>query len=572
MGVQGFVISDENKRSQDKPPGPEDDFWYDPLRFGGSKAGQQVNATTAERIAAVYACKTAICESVAMLPATVFDEVDEKRKEKLKEHPLFKLLRHSPNSAMDSFTWFECMQDAALDTGNAYAYKLRTRSGKLEALIPLDATRVTVKVVFDSFNRPALAYTYNEPGGKTLEYTADEIFHLKYRSKDGYKGRSPITVAAESFGFPLALLEHGNQTFANGAFLSGFLKTAHAFKDDESRDAFMESLRKYVGSQNSGKFALLESGVEYEPHQQTSRDAQFLELSEFSVVQVARIFRVPPVIIQAMDKGMSYASIEQLATFFVQYTIQPWVTRWERAIKNQLLGGKGEDNLFVRFNVSALIRGDLKSRVEAIVQQLQYGLKTINEGRNMLDDNAIEDAVGDEPLVSHNLVPASKILEEPEPEPEPDPEPEPEEEEPEKEPESDEEEETEAGGLPEPEPVTEEKQEKSKRFEPLFEELLGRIVRKEAKAKARAVKKPGFMKWAEEFVENERGYMLETLTPAVLAYDGEDHGLDRFVDAYLEERKADLLENVAEAWSEPVAERVTRWKGELLYFLEEILF
>jgi phage portal protein BeeE len=64
-----------------------------------------------------------------------------------------------------------------------------------------------------------------------------------------------------------------------------------------------------------------------------NKDAQFLEAKEFSVIEIARLFRMPPVMIQVTDKGMSFASVEQLNIMFVQYTIQPWATRWERAIK-----------------------------------------------------------------------------------------------------------------------------------------------------------------------------------------------------------------------------------------------
>lgn len=563
------------KRGMSSLPGPTDDFWYQTIRQSGSTGGQPVNPQTAERIAAVYACKTAICESIAMLPAAIYDESDSKNKKKLDQHPLFQLIRHQPNGLMDSFSFFEAMQNSLLDSGNAYAQILRKRSGAIDSLMPLDSTRVSVKVG-EGKAGPEYIYHYDEPGGGRKSFSSREMLHIRYRTKDGLVGRSPIEVAAESFGFNLALLEHGNAVFENGAFLSGLLQAGHRFKDDEDRKRFMDSFKKFMGASASGKFALLEQGVEYKPFQQTSRDAQFLELSEFSVVQIARIFRIPPVMIQAMDKGMSYASIEQLAMFFTQYTVQPWVTRWERAIKTQLLNTETDTNAYVRFNISALIRGDLKSRTEAIVQQLQYGLVTINEARSILDSNAIEHPLGDEPMVSHNLIPISRLedrQEGPEIEPEEEPEDSQEEnpvedtpQEPNKGPEPAD---SEISPLGQTKSTSKQENPSRERFEPLFESLLGRAVRKELAARDRAAKSPGFVKWGESFLFKHQDFLKGILAPAVQAYGGTDEQLTRFIGSYFEQRSKELITKADQAWAEPEQEEIARQKDILFEILDE---
>lgn len=471
-----------------------DDFWYTPFAANG-----KVTAGTAERIASVYGCKKIITESVAMLPVSVFEETEENVKVKRPEHALFSLLRHSPNRYMDSFTFFQLMQSSLLDTGNAYAHVLRTTGGKILEIMPLIAEKVQIKVREDG----VLVYIYKDGQNITRNYLQNEILHIRHDSKDGILGRSPITVAADTFGFASSLLDHGNALFENGAFNSGFIKAPFAFKDDERRRQFMDSFKEYFGKKNAGKVALLEQGVEFMPASMSNKDAQFLESKQFSVLEIARIFRVPPHMLQELSQGASYASIEQQSINFVTYTIQPWVTLWERAIKFQLLNSVGEEGYYVRFNVNAIIRSDLSSHVNAVKEQINYGLLTINEARALLDHNPVDDEAGDEPMVSHNLVPLSRVMEEPEPEEVPAP-----------------------GDMPMPSqpvepPDSNEPDDGNERFLPLVREIVGRILRREEKTiEKERERQENFKTWLPMWLEEHRTFVCESLEPLLQAVTG----------------------------------------------------
>lgn len=524
-------------------PAADDDFWYSSLPGRGSTAGQNVNATSAERVAAVYACKLAIAESIAMLPLTLYDETDPENREERKEESVYRCLRHKPNRFMDSFTWFETMQTSLLDYGNAYAHILEDRAGSILELMPLAAERMRVEKV-GSGNYQQLRYTYTNDGQQE-EYGQEEIFHIRYRSKDGIMGRSPISDAAASFGFSLALLEHGNAVFQNGLFPSGVASLEGHFKDDEARDAWVASFHKYMGASNSGKIALFEDGMKFAPFQMTARDAQFLELKDASVLDVCRIFRIPPVLAQYTQNGMSYASIEQLGLFFRQHTMLPWATRWERAIKGQLLDRSGEvNNLYARFNMDVLERADIKSRTEAIVKQLQFSLATINEGRRLLDRNRLKSASADEGLITLQVQPLSRLDEKPkEPPAIPPALPQAP-----VEPADDEDEESDKEALPEEQ--NEDSEAQARHFQPLFASLISRIMTREQKALNGAVKRGGYMAWAEGYLDAERGLLSETLAPACEAFLGFEStaALPRFVGRFYEQRQLDLLELQAAAW------------------------
>lgn len=389
MGILSFLRP--QKRNQTGGyPGPGNDFWYEVINKWA--------IANSDALAASYACKLAISESIAMLPAVTMLEKDD-GKYPAKEESIYKLFHDQPNEMMSAFDYFESQQNALLDTGNSYSFLNRKKSGEIKAIIPLDPKRMEVKVL----DKNRLGYVYDNNGTKET-YTQKEILHVKYNTRDGIVGKSPIDLCSSVFEFGMNLQAHGNKMFEQGGFMAGFLEIPPGakFKDDEQRKAFLQSFKEFFGSKNYNAIGLLENGVQFKPYAGNNRDNQFMESHMFSVVNIARVYRVPPVMIGVTESGMSYASIEHLSVMWVQYTMQPWMRRWEQAIKHQVLGVDSPFSL--KFNEKTLLRGDMKAQTEAIVQQISCGLKTINEARKLNDDNPSVDPVADKILVSHNLL------------------------------------------------------------------------------------------------------------------------------------------------------------------------
>lgn len=479
--------------------------------------GQAVSATNAEKIAAVFACKTAIYEAIAMLPATIVGRGENDVMTKRPDHALFDLFAYSPNPIMDSFTFFEKMQTDILDVGNAFAFIERRRSGKIAHLRPLTAENMTVSV--NKSNKLEYKYILNGYGGYE-EYEQEDIFHFKAHTKDGILGRSPITVASESAGYVQSVQGHGTNYFQNGLFLGGFLKTEKKFKDRETRQEFLNAFTQFMKKGNSGGVGLLEQGATFDPIKTSNRDSQFIEAQNFGVYEICRIFKVPPVFVQQMDKGMTFASVEQLAIMFVQYTIQPWLMRWQRAVNFQLINNKHKFAL--KFEVKDLLRGDLKSQTEAIVQQLQYGLKTINEGRSAVDENPVDDSIGNQVFVSHNLMPAEKAITEG------------------NEPEAAENQE-EMKNLSEKEEKNLNKNEKTmkKVVLPILKAELMRMARKEAKALKNMARSENARKEALKFFEKHYYQLRELLNPYEQAGFDMELYLKRYNDCRTREGEPD---------------------------------
>jgi HK97 family phage portal protein len=104
-----------------------------------------------------------------------------------------------------------------------------------------------------------------------------------------------------------------------------------------------------------------------------------------------------------LDKS-SFSNIEQQSLEFVMYTLDPWVVRWEQAIKRALFTESEKKQYFVKFNVDGLLRGDYQSRMNGYAIGRQNGWLSSNDIRELENLNKIpEELGGDLYLINGNM-------------------------------------------------------------------------------------------------------------------------------------------------------------------------
>ena len=382
-------------KARDKP---QDSVSQAPSFYmGPSVAGNLVNERSSMQTTAVYACVRIIAESIASLPLQAYRNVGD-GKEKMTDHPLYRILHDAPNPEMTSFTLRETMMAHLLLWGNAYCQIVRSGRGDVLGLYPLLPDLMTV----DRDSQGAIFYNYRKEGQSHL-LGAEEVLHIPGLGFDGVMGYSPIALARNAIGLNIAAEEYGGRFFANNATPSGILSTAGVLKDPgKVRDAWQAA---YGGLRNSNKVAVLEEGLEYKPISMPHSDAQFLETRKFQIEEICRIFQVPPHLVADLSKS-SFSNIENQSISFVVHTIRPWLVRIEQAMNRKLFKEKEQGECFVSFNASALMRGDYKSRMDGYAIGIQNGFFSVNDVRRMenLDPIPEEDG-GDLFLTNGNLLP-----------------------------------------------------------------------------------------------------------------------------------------------------------------------
>jgi len=372
--------------------------------LGNSTAGKRVNERSAMQMTAVYSCVRILSESVASLPLHLYRYTKNGGKEKAVSHPLYFLLHDEPNPEMTSYVFRETLMTHLLLWGNAYAQIIRNGKGEVIALYPLMPDRMTV----DRNEKGELYYEYQMSSDdakinkeSTVQLKREDVLHVPGLGFDGLVGYSPIAMAKNAIGLAIAAEEYGSKFYANGAAPSGVLEHPGTLKDPSKvRESWTQT---FGGSANANKVAVLEEGMKYTPISIAPNEAQFLETRKFQINEIARIFRVPPHMVGDLEKS-SFSNIEQQSLEYVQYTLAPWIARFEQSMVRALLSVSEKKDFFIKFNVDGLLRGDYQSRMSGYATARQNGWMSANDIRELENlDRIPAEQGGDLYLINGNM-------------------------------------------------------------------------------------------------------------------------------------------------------------------------
>lgn len=350
-------------RSTNQAPGG-DSYWQD---FAALRTGNK----NPEGLAAVWACVSLISETLASLPFAVYQGND-----KVRSHPLHKVLNRMANDGTTAFEFRESMTAAVLLSGNAFARIERDHTGQVKALHQIRDVSVL------RLPSGKLAYEYSD-NGRVVRLLQGECLHLRGRlGNDGVLGMSPIQIARSTFDLALEEQQHGVSTFRNAGRLSGVLESAATLKP-EQRDSLKQSWQaQYSGTGNAGRTAVLEAGLTFRPISMSLQDAEWLASRQFSVEEVARIFRCPPTLIGDLRNG-TYSNSSEMFRAFVVTTLRTWMTRWEQAIEAVCLSEAARNTFYVEHSAEGLLRGDSTTRAAFYASGIQSGWMKPSEAREL---------------------------------------------------------------------------------------------------------------------------------------------------------------------------------------------
>ena len=339
--------------------------------FGGY--GKQV-----DKISLVYGCIQLRASTIASLPIQLNRRL-EKGHETAKDHPYYELLTKNPNPWMTNYTfWYWAITQLDM-FGNVYIQKLKRNNGTVAELIPLNPDTVRVEIMPDT-GMPLYKMTLVQFDGKKYyhEFTLDDIIHIKGYTRNSIFGMSVVDTYRSLFDGYNALEQAGTQIAKNAAKPNGVVFYPGNIREDELQKLKAGWAGGFSGD-NSGKTAFLPNTLKFEQQQSglTAQQAEYISQKQFNAQRiVADIFRCP-LHMFGLTNAPTYASVEQNAREFVQYTLTPIITNIEQQIQKQLLDDS--DDVYINFNVNGLLRGDVKARIEYYKFALEHGVMTPNQ-------------------------------------------------------------------------------------------------------------------------------------------------------------------------------------------------
>jgi HK97 family phage portal protein len=238
----------------------------------------------------------------------------------------------------------------------------------------------------------------------------DDVIHVAGFGFNGYRGLSPLRHALRMTGaVSLATQEYAARFFANSARPDVYY-TAPQNLGPDSVDKLRDQLNeRHQGPHNAHKPVILTNGMDAKTLTLPVEDLQLLELRQFQIEEIARVYGIPPFMIGHNEKTTSWGSgVESMGTGFVRYTLRQHLNKFQNELNRKLFRTAAK---VAEFDTWDLERADLSTMMTAFRTAVgsSPGLKpimSVNEVRGFLRLNKSKD--GDDMSIPVTPAPAPK--------------------------------------------------------------------------------------------------------------------------------------------------------------------
>ncbi len=364
--------------------------WMQDIGFSATRSRvatlPPVSPVLAQRHATVTACCTIIAGDLSKLPVQVWQRDGRGREVRVRDHAANYLLNVEAAPGVTAMlTRFNLAYAFAL-RGTGYAYAPRDGAGELTMIDGIHPDLCTVLR-----NGRARFYDFEDGDRIQRRVPGRAMVHMRYMAEDGWTGRSPISVAAESFGIALAGQEAAARA-ASGTFMKAVAKVSAFDADEETYQRSKVRLREALRNENSlGGVTLIGPDDDIKSLDLSAADQQLLENRKFDREQIAAIYRVPPSKLQMLEYGVKANGQQQAIDYKADC-----LSHWGGFIETQLgLGllteAERRAGLFLRHNFDALLRATTKERYEALNKAVGGPWMAMNEARR---EEGLDDVTG----------------------------------------------------------------------------------------------------------------------------------------------------------------------------------
>lgn len=365
-------------------------------------SGEPVSPENSVRIATVYSCVNFRADAVGMLPILPYVQRGDQQVVDTK-HAVYKLLHCRPNPWMNPSLFIKLIIQTTDLHGNCFVEIIRDARMKPVRLDFLNPWEVSVSTFRDDSYAESPVYNF-----KSRQIQSTNILHFKHFSRDGKWGISLISNHAETIGSAKKLRKFANRSIS--AIPSAYATTTAAMP---SSTVANQQLKTYLTQEianwfNRGEIPFLANGFDIKTVGLSPKDAQYLDQISATKEDIFSIFKTPPGLIGSYKTGVTYSNMEQQELQWRAYGLTPLLKMIEEEFNEKLYTETEQENRFVKFNVKALLLTDHNAQANWFKTMFGIGVYSINEIREYLDLNPLED--GDDHYVPvNNLMPVDMV-------------------------------------------------------------------------------------------------------------------------------------------------------------------
>ena len=350
-----------------------------------------INPEEDERVlseATYFACMKVLSEAIGKLPLKLLRYNDRNGVETSRKHPLYNILHSRPNPYMTASTFWSTVEYNRNHYGNAYVWI--QGAGKDMKLWILPSTDVEVwyddaKILAD---QPDLYYLYSS-AGKNYRFGSEEILHFKSSNTlDGVLGVSVQDQLKMTIGGAVKSQKMLNKMYESGFTAKAVLQYTGSL-NDENVKTFVKGIEQYSKGELSDEgiknIIPIPIGAQLTPLNVKLADNQFIEVKQYTALQISSAFGIKPYQIGDYTKS-SYASAEAQQLSFYVDTLLYIIKQYEEELTYKLLSSEEvEKGYHFKFNVAVILRADLKTQIETLSKAVTNFIYTPNEARAKLD-------------------------------------------------------------------------------------------------------------------------------------------------------------------------------------------
>jgi HK97 family phage portal protein len=278
-----------------------------------------------------------------------------------------------------------------------------TRGNAVGDVVETDAAGRPTQIVLQ---HPDFVQGWREASGEIVWHfggkrkPTEQVWHRRvYPTPGRLMGMSPIERHAVTIGQGLAASAFGWRFFTDGGHPTAILQNEMTPKIPEAKarsvkDAFLSAVR------GTREPVVMGSGWKYQQIQVNPSDSQFIDTMGYSAAECCRIYGPGIAEVLGYETGgsLTYSSIESRRLDLLTFTLDPWLTRLEDILSNDVMTRPRR----LKLDRTAILRTDLLNRYRAGEIGIRSKFLTINEVRAAEDLPPVE--WGDEPVETTSTI------------------------------------------------------------------------------------------------------------------------------------------------------------------------
>lgn len=284
-----------------------------------------------------------------------------------------------PNDRLSGFELWQWTSSTYDIYGEAFWLKLRDSTGRVRELHPIHPTNMVIRRNDDG----ELVFSYR--GRKDIEWPEDDVVVFKNYNPDNLRrGLSNLE------GLRMTLLNEDASRRATASWWNRGARPSLVVKHPKTlSSAAIDRLSsqidaQYSGSDNAGRPLVLEEAMEATVVQLSAEEMQYIESRKLNREEVCGSYDVPPPVVHILDKATFSNITEQLRSMY-RDTMAPRFEMFESVVDHQLVPDFYTADVFTKFNMDDVLRGDFETRATAVGGLIDRGVMKPAEARPLFN-------------------------------------------------------------------------------------------------------------------------------------------------------------------------------------------